>query len=189
MNSTDMISGFNISLDLGIAQNLGIDAAIIYNHITYWLKINARKSETELIEGKYWMYETNKQMADFFGIYTEDQVSRAIKKLTDAELIIKKCLSKNPFDRTSWYTVSDQGLLKKCLRNSQNCGMHTPKSAGSQPPKIAESDPAILRDVVYTIKEQENNNKKQQQQATAAVSSKSSSKEQPSPKISAEEIK
>jgi hypothetical protein len=115
MNPSDLISGFSLSVDQGIAEQVGIDAAFVYNHIIYWLKINASKLESKMIEGAYWMYETHKQMAEFFGFYSEDQISRAIKKLVDVGLIIKKCLSNNPFDRTLWYTVHDQGLLKSLI--------------------------------------------------------------------------
>jgi len=161
INPSEMISGFNLSLDQGIAQKLGLDAALIYNHIVYWLKINCMKQDSEMIEGRYWMYETHKQMADFFGFYSEDQIARGLKKLVDSGLIIKKCLNKNPFDRTSWYTVHDQSILKKSLRNPQNCGMHKRNPAESEPLKIAESEPTKSAECINTTEEQENTMKKQ----------------------------
>jgi predicted transcriptional regulator len=148
-----IISGFNLSLDQGIAEKLGVDAALVFNHIIYWLKINASKPDSEKIEDKYWMYETQQQMADFFGFYSEDQISKAVKKLVDHGLIIKKCLSKNPFDRKSWYTVYDQQLIKKSLRNPEIDGIGVPKSAGSQPPKSAGSEPPKSAECIYTTEE------------------------------------
>ncbi len=121
MNPGEHISGFNLSFDQGIAQSLGVEAAIIFNHIVYWLRINAAKPNAQMIEEKYWMYETQSQMAEFFGFMIEETVNKYIKKLCDAGLIIKKCLSTNPFDRTYSYTVYDQSLivLKKSLRNTE----------------------------------------------------------------------
>lgn len=175
-NSSEIISGFNLSFDQGIAEKLGLDAAIVFNHIIYWLKINASKQDVEKIEDKYWMYETQQQMADFFGFYSEDQISKAVKKLIESGLIIKKCLSKNPFDRKSWYTVRDQSLIKKSLRNPENDGISTTKSAGSQPPILAESEPPKSAECIYTTKQQEKNQIKTttttRESASAAVGKK-----------------
>lgn len=146
-NPSDIISGFNLSFDQGIAEHIGIEAAIVYNHIIYWLKINASKPDSEMVEGKYWMHETQQQMKEFFRCLSDDQISRALKKLVDFGLIIKKTLSRNKFDRTCWYTVTNQELLKKSFRNTRNRGMHTPEIAESEPPEIAEC--------IYTTKEQQ----------------------------------
>lgn len=106
-----IISGHSHTFDTGIAETLGLHAAIVFNHIVYWLKINCRKENANFEEGKYWMYETQKQMADFFGYLKEDDVWKAIKKLLEAGLIIKDNFNKNPFDKTSWYTTSDQEIF------------------------------------------------------------------------------
>jgi DNA-binding Lrp family transcriptional regulator len=150
MEKTEIVSGFNLSIDQGVASHVGVDAALIFNHIIYWLRINAGKSDAIQIDGKYWMYETNKQMAEFFGFMSEDSVSRGLKKLKEAGLIEIAKLSKNPFDHTSWYTVCDQGLIKKSLRNPQIRGIDNRKSAGSDTRKSAES--------IYTTEEQQKNN-------------------------------
>jgi hypothetical protein len=116
----NIISGHSISFDTGIAKSLGVNAALIFNHIVYWLKVNASKKDAVLIEDKIWMYETQKDIAAYFEFLTEDEVQKAIKKLLDAGLLIKGCFNKNVFDRTNWYTTSDQSYytdLKKCLRN------------------------------------------------------------------------
>lgn len=174
MNSNEIISGFTFSFDQGIAENLGIEAAIVYNHIIYWLKINSGKPNAEMIEEKYWMYETIKQMADFFGFLSEDQISRAIKKLVDARLIIRKPLNKNPFDRTSWYTIPNQQLLKKSLRNTENREMQERKSATSDSAISGVSDVANPRHVIYTTEEQT----KEKQQHNAAVFFENSNKKE-----------
>lgn len=171
---SDIISGFSLSLDQGIAQKLGIDAALIYNHIIYWLRINSVKPNSEKIEGKYWMHETQKTMAEFFGFYSEDQINKAIKKLTDSGLIIAKSLDKNPFNRTYSYTVYDQSLIKKSLRNPENDGIGNPKSAESDYPKSAESETLKSAECIYTTEEQQK--KKQQQENKSSSSSSDSEK-------------
>jgi len=157
----DIHSGFNLSLDQGIAEKLGMEAALIFNHILYWLRINANKPDVEMIDGKYWMYETNKQMAEFFGFLSEDQINRAINKLKDAGMIEAKPLSKNKFDRTLSYTVYDQGKIKKNSPIPRQRGMHNHKPA--------ESDSAPARNV-YNDTTEEPCIKQQQKQQPAAVS-------------------
>lgn len=106
-----ILSGFSHSYDSGIAMELGLHAAIIFNHIVYWLRINASKKDAEMIDGKYWMYETQKDMAEFLGYMTHEEVKKAIVKLLNAGLLIKDNFNKNPFDKTNWYTVFDQSLI------------------------------------------------------------------------------
>lgn len=125
-NPHNIISGFSHSFDTGIAFELGLHSAIIFNHIVYWLRQNASKKDAEAIEGKFWMYETQKEMSEFLGYMTLDEVKKAIVKLLDHGLLIKGNFNKNPFDRTNWYTVYDQGLItnykiKKTL-TKEPCG-------------------------------------------------------------------
>jgi hypothetical protein len=117
-DSQNIISGHSHTFDTGIAETLGLHAAIVFNHIVYWLKINCRKENANFQEGKYWMYETQKQMADFFGYLKEDDIWKAIKKLLEAGLLIKDNFNKNPFDKTSWYTTSNQEIFlgKKAIK-------------------------------------------------------------------------
>jgi DNA-binding MarR family transcriptional regulator len=118
--------------------------------------LNARKPDAEMIEDKYWMYETQKEMAEFFGFMDEDRVCRALKKLEEFNLIIRKNLSKNPFNRTYYYTVTNQQLIKKSLRNPPICGMQTPQFAESETPQFAEC--------IYIDTTEEKTCSKQQQQ-------------------------
>jgi len=168
MRPDEIFSGFNVSLDQGIAENLSVSAALIYNHILYWLKINANKPETKMIDGKYWMYETNKQMAEFFKFLSEEEISKGIKKLKEAGLIEVRKLSKNPFDHTSWYTIYDQSKIKKGLRNPAFGGIDIPVLADSEYPLLAES--------TYITTEKKTDNK-QQQQAVAVAEKKSEVRE------------
>lgn len=114
MTPNEIISGYSHTFDTGIAQGLGLHSAIVYNHIIYWLRINANKSseKANFHEGKFWMYETRKEMSDFFGYISEDEIYKAIKKLVEAGLILKGNFNKSAFDKTLWYTVTDQELIK-----------------------------------------------------------------------------
>lgn len=108
-NSCPQISGSSHSFDTGIAKNLGVNAAIVYNHILYWVKHNKIKNQG-MHDGRAWMYESVKDMADFLGYFTERQVRYAIDALCDAGLLEKSHHSNNKFDRVTWYTVCQMHL-------------------------------------------------------------------------------
>ncbi len=157
MHPSEIYNAHSHTFNQGIAKHLGIQAAVVFSHIVYWLQVNARKKDVEMFDEKYWMYETQKEIADFFGYLSEDDVQRALKKLVASGLIIKGNFNKNSFDRTSWYTVYDQDLvredrpIKKVVTKPQICGMDSaPMRNGNR--KFADS--------LYTIEKQEDNHKK-----------------------------
>lgn len=119
MNNSSIITGHSHSFDVGIACELGIHAAIIFNHILYWLRINASKKNCELIDGKVWMYEKQQDMADFLGYLTIDEIKKAVGILVKSGLLITDNYNKNKFDKTNWYTTADQSLIFKGLKNSK----------------------------------------------------------------------
>lgn len=106
-----MISGYSHSFDTGVANHLGVNAAIVLNHIMYWLRINKKKGENQN-EGRTWTFETNKEIADYFGYLTEKQVRNAIDVLVENGLLIKGHFHKNHFNRTNWYAVHDESLIE-----------------------------------------------------------------------------
>jgi hypothetical protein len=126
-------SGFSHSFDTGIAAILGLHAAIVYNHIVYWLRINASKNHN-FVDGKIWMYETQEDIAEFLEYLSIDQVKKAILKLLESGLLIKDCHNKNKFNRTAWYTVRDQNILgiKKILTKVPIGTMHSANSHDGQ---------------------------------------------------------
>ncbi len=140
----DLFSTHAHAFNQGLAISIGIEPAILFTHITYWLQINAFRNPDDKIDGCYWMYESQKQMSEFLGYLSEDQVSRALKVLIKKGLIIKGNYNRNAFDRTSWYTVYDQKLIekfdkiKKSLSIPQNCGMDSANLRNGHR-KIAES--------------------------------------------------
>lgn len=148
-NHNEIISGHSHSFDTGIAKHVGIEAAIVFNHIIYWLRINASKKDIEAIDGKYWMYETQKQMSDFFGYLSEDQVCRVIKKLFEAGLLIKGNYNKNKFDKTTWYTVYDQNLI---VNNSIKIISPKPQGCGINPATLRNQESNVA-ECIYKVQE------------------------------------
>jgi len=155
-----MISGYSHSFDVGVATELGLNCATVFNHIIYWLKINASKNYN-FIDGKTWMYETQQQIADFLGYLTVDEVKKSIVKLLESGILIKGNHNKNPFDKTSWYTVADQNIIqiKKTLTKA-------PYGSISSAVPLCPDRPTAP--CIYNEQE-EHIHKEQQQQAVAAA--------------------
>ena len=107
MNEKKLDSFFSLSFNYSIAKELGINEAIIFNHIEYWLRINSKKSHNEnnVIDGKIWMFESVSKMCEYLDFLSEKQVYTAIKNLVNAGYLIEGSFNKNKFDRSKWYTI------------------------------------------------------------------------------------
>lgn len=137
-----MVSTFSLSLNAEIAKKYGVTAGIIYNHILYWLRFNAKKKNVEIVDGYVWMYETQKEMAEFFEFISEDEVQRALKKLLESGIILSRNLSKNKFDRTKAYTASDpRQYLEECVSKK----VYDTAPARNASRSATESDSAPVR--------------------------------------------
>lgn len=136
MNPQDVISNFPLSFDQGVAIECGINAAIIFNHIIYWLKQNARNPKC-LIDDKIWMYDSQKEMASFFEFLSEKEVRNAIKILFDHGLIIKRKLCENHFDQTTWYSLPDP-IFQKVFSKRPKGRIVSDPPVSSDPPLQAD---------------------------------------------------
>ena len=106
------------SFDVNIAAKYGVEEAIIIHHFAHWIGIN-KTLNRNLHEGRYWTYQTAKQIAANFPYLTEEQVTNIIEKLctgksrfskkdkTFEPVLIKGNFNKSRYDRTVWYAFSD----------------------------------------------------------------------------------
>lgn len=107
----EIFSGNSHSFDTGLAFHLqSIEAAVVFNNLYFWLKLNKSKSINQ-IEGRTWVFETAHEMSKIFGYLNERQVKYSLRKLVESGILIRENFNKNPFDKTSWYALSDESLL------------------------------------------------------------------------------
>lgn len=92
--------------DTELAQIVGINAAVLYQHFCYWCKQNESAGTNEK-DGLFWTFHSVSDLSKFFPYFSERQVNYAIKKLEDKGLIRIGCYNKLGMDRTCWYTVLD----------------------------------------------------------------------------------
>ena len=109
------------SFDVALAVKYGRDESLVLCQFEYWVKKN-REFNKNFREGKYWTYNTNKELTKYFPYLTERQINYTIQKLKKEDLIITANFNRNPLDRTIWYTLTDKAysILQNCKMEITN---------------------------------------------------------------------
>ncbi len=83
-----------------LAMAVGLNEAIILQQIHYWLG----RANTK-IDGHTWVYKTVQEWAGEFPFWSEDTISRALKKLRTSGVVVAEHLSDNARDRSLFYRI------------------------------------------------------------------------------------
>lgn len=97
-------------LNVAVARKCGINAAIVFTYIFWWIKEN-HFNGTNRINNKTWMFHTMEQIQQRIDYMTVKEIRNAIDALLNQELIIKGYHHKNKFNRTAWYALADETFL------------------------------------------------------------------------------
>jgi hypothetical protein len=95
--------------DPQIAKEYGVNAAIIFQNLAYWIEHN-RANETNFHDGRYWTYNSVRAFSVLFPYLTDKQIRGALKKLEDGGMILVGNYNKSAYDRTRWYALAEKGL-------------------------------------------------------------------------------
>ena len=96
---------FNIE----IAQQYGVNAAMLLHNITYWIEKN-KSEKRHFHEGRYWTYMSKAGLKKQFSYMTARQIDYALNKLLDAGVILSGNFSEHTFDKTKWYALADNAV-------------------------------------------------------------------------------
>lgn len=91
-----------------IAKEVGVDGAIMLNHLQYWILHN-KAHETNFHDGEYWTYSTKKALCEIFPFWTEKQIRRILDNLINDGYLKTGNYNKTAYDRTLWYTLTEKG--------------------------------------------------------------------------------
>ena len=95
-----------------LADLLGVDAALMLNHLIYWIATNSMK-RINYIDGRFWTYSTIEDFKQYFPYWSTAQIRRILKNLAFQEVIIRGNHNKCKYDRTLWYALKDEiGILE-----------------------------------------------------------------------------
>ena len=123
------------SFNTKIAKKLGMVEAVLLHNIQFWVE-KSKANNKHFYKGKYWTYNSAKAFSELFDYLSDRQISRALKNLVDDGWLIKDNFNTNPFDRTSWYALSDKfynefmgenGKANNCESNYQTKHTDMPK--------------------------------------------------------------
>ena len=127
------------SFDPAIAEKAGVNAAVIYQNIAFWVEKN-RANNKHLHEGRYWTYNSMRAFEELFPYLTQKQIRTAIDKLIDCGLIVAGNFNKAGYDRTKWYSLQGQVQLPSRANASDQKGEPIPDSKPDSKPTISSSD-------------------------------------------------
>lgn len=126
-------------LDIGVAQLVGTNAALILENISYWCEHNAANN-TNLHDGHYWTYNSTKAFGELFPYMTVNVIRTALKKLKDNGLILSGNFNKSVYDRTTWYTLTEkaEAMLDVNVHSDEPNQEETPAENPPQAPAPAQ---------------------------------------------------
>lgn len=131
------------TFDTDVAELVGVNAAIIFQAISYWIKKN-EANEEHYHDGSYWTYNSKSAWKLLFPYMGEKQFKSALQKLIDEGLIKTGCYNNKPFDRTLWYALTEKGesmIPKRTSPLVQNGTMEESKKDSPIPINIPISIP------------------------------------------------
>lgn len=110
------------SFDIELACEFGVNAAILFNNICFWINKN-RANGKNFFDGDYWTYNSKRAFAELFPYMSERQVGSALQKLVEARMIKTGNYNEDKRDKTTWYALDINGA---CM--VQKCKTHLTKS-------------------------------------------------------------
>ena len=95
------------SLDPRVAESIGISAALIIWNLSYLQSQREAQGGKDFYhEGKWWVRHSYESLAEWHNYLSVQQVRRIMKKLEDDGHVLKATLGKNPWDRTTYWSVA-----------------------------------------------------------------------------------
>lgn len=94
--------------DADVADEIGLNGAIILNNIAYWVGRNAANG-INFHDGCYWTFNSLEAFQKMFHFWSERTIQRTLHSLENDGYIQSGCYNKDPRDLTKWYTVTEKG--------------------------------------------------------------------------------
>lgn len=139
-----------LTINTELAKLIGLNEAIIIQQIHFWLK-----EEKNLIDGKYWVYNSIPQWKKQFSFFSESTIKRTFKSLKDLGLLFVGEYNKDKRDKTNWYSInyerlneivndaSGQNELMEEVKMNLCNGSKWTDSSGQNEPTITKDYPKI----------------------------------------------
>ena len=97
----------NYNFNVEIATKIGVDEAIMLNNFVYWLLKN-KANNKNFFDGNYWTFNSVRAYSELFPFWKESQIKRILKSLIDQNVLVVGNYNQNAYDRTNWYSLSNE---------------------------------------------------------------------------------
>lgn len=166
-----VLDHMNHSFDVNVAKKCGINPAIVFQHLYFWIEKN-RANEKHFYDGHYWTYSSAKALTVIFPYMTDRQIEYAISKLIESGMIITGNYNQSAYDRTRWYAITKFGysILQNCEMEKteaknvdsihKNCEMEK-QNFENEKTKICEPIPDIKTNIKTDVESMDAPSKKQ----------------------------
>ena len=130
-----------------VALEVGINGAIMLNHLHYWVKKNA-DNEMNYHDGYFWTYNSIAAYKKQFPFWSEKTIYRILRELEVNGYVKTGNYNQSAYDRTKWYALTKKSLkllrstIVQGYKNSQDNAKET--TLTDCPNEIAQSDNAHL---------------------------------------------
>lgn len=98
---------------MGVAEDYGIAAAILYRDIQFWCEENEAKKQN-IRDGCAWMYRSIAEFLKMYPYLSKHIIFSGLKTLEDAGLIRSGNYNRLNLDRTKWYTSQVEKFKPDC---------------------------------------------------------------------------
>ncbi len=106
------------SFDVEIANELGIEKAIIIQNLIFWINKNIA-NKVNIHDGKTYTYNSYEAFAELFPYMKLNTIKRVIRELeNDGYIESRNDLNSTSYDKTKWYCICDTPLLKNLTTHS-----------------------------------------------------------------------
>ena len=92
-----------------LAKVYGIEEAILIHNFHHWITEN-KANNRNFFDGRFWTYNSQKAYGELFPYLNEGKIKRTINSLVEKGILMKGNYNANQYDRTNWYTFTDEGL-------------------------------------------------------------------------------
>ncbi|WP_051041090.1 hypothetical protein [Fibrisoma limi] len=157
-----MIERSNVhSFDVALACEVGVEKAILLGNILFWIHENEqRNSQAHFRDGRYWTYDTGKNLSSKYPYLTEKSIYRWLKELSVDGWIVTARYNDHQLDKTTWFArgerlenwlsdpISQNG---KCKSQNETPISQSESCISQNETSISQIDPPISQNEKSTI--------------------------------------
>ena len=97
------------SFTVGIASKIGLENAIILEHLYFWHQKN-KGNNKNFHDGHYWTYNSINGFKEMYPYMSDKKIRNVLKQLKKMCLIVDGNYNKMKYDRTKWYALTEDGI-------------------------------------------------------------------------------